>query len=290
MARKYIARLPLGGVIALCAILLLSPETQGQIVVRKKMLTISGTVGLSNVTMQGLPGAPITDENGVYSAEVDYGWSGKVAPVKLGYTFEPKEKVYQKVTSHLTEENYVAKLLTFTVSGSMKLPGVKLAGFATEVVSDETGRYTATVDYGWSGMIMPEKMGYRFDPSSKSYSQVKQDYRNDNYTPHELTFTIAGSAGVAGAVLKITDLKELVTGEGGNYSIEVPYGWVGSITPEKEGHEFTPPSRDYEMVVEPHVGENYSARVFTYTVSGTTGIAGVVMKGLPDDPVTDLNG
>ncbi len=290
MARKYIARLPLGGVIALCAILLLSPETWGQIVVRKKMLTISGTVGLSNVTMQGLPGAPITDENGVYSAEVEYGWSGKATPVKLGYTFEPREKVYQKVTSNLLEENYEAKLLTFTISGSTNLPGVKMTGFATEVVSDERGRYTATVEYGWSGMVMPEKMGYRFEPSSKSYSQVKQNYGNDNYTPHELTFTISGSAGVAGAVLKITDLKDLVAAEGGNYSIEVPYGWAGSITPTKDGHEFTPPSRDYEIVVEPQANQNYSARVFTYTISGTTGIAGVVMKGLPDDPVTDLNG
>ena len=47
--------------------------------------------------------------------------------MKLGYTFEPKEKSYQKVTTNLTTENYEAKLLTFVISGSAGLSGVKFA-------------------------------------------------------------------------------------------------------------------------------------------------------------------
>ena len=54
--------------------------------------TISGKVEssgipLSGVAMKGLPGNPITGDNGYYSAEVPHGWSGTVIPIKPGYTF-----------------------------------------------------------------------------------------------------------------------------------------------------------------------------------------------------------
>ena len=288
MARTHIGRLSLGGMVALCAILLLAPETHSQ-TIRRKKFTISGSVGQPGVTMQGLPGSPISDDNGVYSAEVDVNWSGTVTPVKLGFVFEPKSKPYARVASNLANENYTGRILIFTIAGSTGQPGVKLTGLPGDPVSDQSGRYSVVVDFGWSGSCTPEKMGYRFEPSMQMYSQVKEDHKNDAYTPHALMFKISGTAGAAGIVLKGLP-GDPTTKEGGAYSVEVGYGWKGTITPTREGYTFDPPSRDYDLVVEDQTNQDYSATVFSYKITGTTGMPGVLLKGLPDDPVTDSDG
>lgn len=289
MARQH-RKVLSGGVIVLCVVLLLAPATHSQSVkARRKTFVLSGSVGLPDVTMQGLPGAPQTDGNGVYTAEVEYGWKGTVTPVKLGYTFSPPQRVYQKVVSNQPDENYEANLLTFTISGSAGQPGVTMAGLPGDPVTDSAGRYTATVEYGWSGTVMPEKMGYRFDPSSRVHAQVTQNQTNQNYTAHELTFTLSGSVGADGVSMKGLP-GNVITGGGGMYRIELPYGWTGTVTPTKEGHEFSPASRDYPAIMSAQTNQDYTARVFTYQISGTTNQAGVILKGLPDDPISDNNG
>ena len=97
MARRHVGITPLGGMIALCAILLLAPEARSQNQVadyQEEVFTISGTIGLAGVSLQGFPGAtpPQTDENGVFSVQVAYGWSGTITPIKLGYEFQPKRE------------------------------------------------------------------------------------------------------------------------------------------------------------------------------------------------------
>ncbi|MGA2092467.1 MAG: metallophosphoesterase, partial [Sedimentisphaerales bacterium] len=56
--------------------------------------TITGTVtdgvtGLAGVTINGLPGSPVTNGSGVYTATVNYGFSGTATPTLAGYTFAP---------------------------------------------------------------------------------------------------------------------------------------------------------------------------------------------------------
>ena len=290
MARTHIGRLSWGGVIALCAILLLAPETRSQTMkISKRKYQISGTVGLAGVTMQGLPGAPITDDNGVYSAEVEVNWSGTVTPVKLGHTFEPKNRIYQKVTSNLANQDYKGTILSFTISGSTELAGVKLIGLPGEPVSDPTGRYSVTVEFGFSGEATPEKIGYRFEPSSRQYGGVKEDHKNSDYKARPLTFKISGTAGAAGVTMKGLP-GNVVTKEDGSYTAEVGWAWKGPVTPTKEGWTFNPPSREYADVIEPQTNQDYTATVFTYKVSGTAGMPGVLLKGLPGEVVTDANG
>ncbi len=290
MARQQIGKVLSGGVMFLCVVLLFTPVTHSQgFTAKMKTFVISGSVGLPGVTMQGLPGGPTTDENGVYTAEVPYKWTGTVTPVKLGYTFEPKQKAYKEVTEAKTNENYSATLLTYTISGSAGQAGVTMRGLPGDPVTDASGRYTATVEYGWTGMVTPEKAGYRFEPSPKMYSPIQKDLRNENYTAHELTFTISGSVQTDGVVMKGLPGNPTTSG-GGMYRVEVPYNWSGTVTPTKEGHEFTPASKDYENVTEPYLNENYTARVFTFTISGSTGLPGVTLEGLPDNPMTDMDG
>ncbi|RPJ20421.1 MAG: hypothetical protein EHM35_19505, partial [Planctomycetaceae bacterium] len=138
---KYIGKTLSGGVIALCVILLLTPESYGQVGGKVKMFHISGSVGESGVTMQGFPVSPppVTDDNGVYSVPVKYGWSGTITPTKPGYTFEPKQRAYSNVVEDKTTEDYAATLQTFVIAGTTEKPNVKLRGLPDDPNSDADG-------------------------------------------------------------------------------------------------------------------------------------------------------
>ncbi len=257
--------------------------------VARKTLTISGRAGLHGVTMQGLPDNPVSDENGVYSAKVPYGWSGVAVPMKLGYQFNPPRREYTSLTADLTSEDYRASRLTFIISGNVGLPGVVMKGLPGEFISDENGAYSATVEYGWSGTVKPEKRGFVFSPVSKSYTRVTQDHKSEDYNPSVITFTISGETGVAGVRMRGLP-GDPVTDRQGSYKVTVEYGWSGRVTPAREGYEFEPARRAYPSVMEALTHEDYIARAFTYRISGNVGLPGVVLKGLPDDPISDTNG
>jgi Leucine-rich repeat (LRR) protein len=79
--------------------------------------TISGTVtvgatGLSGVTMSGLPGSPVTDSSGNYTATVNYGSSFTVTPTRVYYTFDPAWIPYTNVTADMPGQDYSASLIT----------------------------------------------------------------------------------------------------------------------------------------------------------------------------------
>jgi photosystem II stability/assembly factor-like uncharacterized protein len=75
--------------------------------------TISGTVTfygspLAGVTMNGLPGNPVTNAAGYYSAAVPHGWSGTVTPALLDYIFDPPSRTYASITSDFVNQYYTA--------------------------------------------------------------------------------------------------------------------------------------------------------------------------------------
>ncbi|MBN1508583.1 MAG: hypothetical protein JW955_17165, partial [Sedimentisphaerales bacterium] len=255
----------------------------------RKAFTISGSVGLPGVTLQGLPGNPMTDENGVYSAKVPSGWSGTVTPARLGYTYTPSSRTYSAVEEDLTKENYQASLLTFTISGKLGVAQVAMQGLPGNPVTNPDGGYEVQVPYGWSGTVTPVKEGYTFTPRARTYTHAAHGQANENYVARIRTFTISGQAGVVGVAMKglpgnpITDAK-------GCYSAKVEYGWAGTVTPVKEGYVFEPTSKAYQQLVTDRPNENYAARVLTFTISGNVGAPGVAMKGLPGNPITDAKG
>ena len=68
--------------------------------------TISGNTGIAGVTMNGLPGNPVTDSDGYYIADVNSGWSGTVTPTKAGCTFMPASRIYTTVVADQNDQNY----------------------------------------------------------------------------------------------------------------------------------------------------------------------------------------
>ncbi|HEX2869089.1 MAG TPA: hypothetical protein VHO03_18755, partial [Ignavibacteriales bacterium] len=71
---------------------------------------------------------------------------------------------------------------------------------------------------------------------------------------------ITGNAGIPGVELSYVDgtLKTVTTDAAGNYSISVPYGWSGTLTPALTGYNFTPQNRAYSNVIQDVTGDNYA--------------------------------
>jgi hypothetical protein len=262
--------------------------TEENFTARRVPFVISGTVGLAGVTFQGFPsGRVVTDENGMYRAEVSEGWSGKATPVKLGYVFYPPSRTYQAVGESLASQDYTSALITFRISGTTGLPGVRMTGLPGEVVTNPSGDYSVTVPYRWSGTVVPEKEGYRFEPPTKTYTPLERNMTNESYAATVVTFTISGRTGVAGVLMKGLP-REPVTDQEGFYKAQVPFGWSGVVRPSKEGLSFTPPERTYDSVTESLSDENYAVGERMVTISdvikaGNEPIQGVTVSARPGD-------
>ena len=254
----------------------------------KITLTISGSTGVEGVVMEGFPTKVVTGSNGSYTATVDWGWSGTVKPVKQGYTFIPEETPYTDITFNQTNQEYTATPITFTISGSTGLAGVELKGFPDSVFTDQDGYYQAVVNWGWSGNVTPERDGYTFKPGSMTYSQVNSNRDNQVYVATQKTYTISGSAGQQG-VQMLGLLGDPITGPGGSYSVTVPHGWTGSVTPILEGYDFETPSKIYPPVTRDMTTENYTATLKMFEISGSVGVAGVTLQGVPGRAVQSAN-
>ncbi len=76
-----------------------------------------------------------------------------------------------------------------------------------------------------------------------------------------VTHSISGNAGVAEATLSYFDGTPMTVAadETGNYTITVPSGWSGTVTPSKTDYTFSPPSRTYTDVLLDQTAQNYTA-------------------------------
>ncbi|UCE46249.1 MAG: hypothetical protein JSW47_11560, partial [Phycisphaerales bacterium] len=146
-----------------------------------KTLTISGSVSLPGVEMMGLPGNPVTDYSGKYSATVPYGFTGTVRPAKEGFAFTPPLIEYAEVTGNIDNQDYIPSLIRFMISGNAGVGGAVMKGLPGDPLADRAGRYSVMVDYGWSGTATPAKEGYTFEPASMRYTRVMADRPNSNY-------------------------------------------------------------------------------------------------------------
>ena len=304
MARKKIGKLLSGGAIVLCVVLFCMVNINVQAYQAQKVtFTISGSTGnVGGVTLKGLKDATglpvISDSSGFFSATVEYGWTGTVTPEKEGYRFDPPSKAYPPVTGNLSEEHFIPTEITFTVNGKVTMDGagmegVEINGLPGNPITGSDGTYTATVSYGWDGIMTPFKEGFDFSPPSIQCPPIKMNKTNQNYAGEPKMLLIAGSIGVPGVTLEGLPGNPK-TDENGNYSIKVPYNWGSTVTPKLEGYEFNPPYIDYSNVIDTQSNQDYIATALTFIIAGTTGMDGVEMKGLEDisgQPViTDMSG
>jgi type II secretory pathway component GspD/PulD (secretin) len=244
---------------------------------------------MEGVTMEGLPGNPVTGPGGIYSATVDWNFSGIVIPMKDGYEFNPPDITYAAITKDEKNRNYSAKEITFTISGSVGVGGATLKGLpGRAVMSNPDGTYSVEVKYGWSGTVTPAKAGYTFEPKEIEYPELYGPEVNRDYYASKEKRTIAGTirtdkgTPVVGIfVLADNDGGSATTNENGEYELTVDYGWRGIVTPTLPGHNFRPTTKRYAApVTRNQTSQVFTAIVRTFTISDTvmiggTGIAGV---------------
>ncbi|UCG49616.1 MAG: hypothetical protein JSU94_07515, partial [Phycisphaerales bacterium] len=198
---------------------------------------------------------PFTDYSGKYSATVPYGFTGTVRPAKEGFAFTPSLIEYAEVTGNIDNQDYIPSLIRFTISGNAGVAGAVMKGLLGNPVTDERGRYSATVPYGWSGTVDPSKRGHSFEPASKRYARVIASQTNQDYAAKPVMLTISGrfmigSTPIEGVLISADNGGGSdVTDAWGRYSLQVPYGWSGAVTPMKEGIRFSPPSKTFTNVI-----------------------------------------
>ena len=225
-----------------------------------------------------------TDANGYYRLCVAYGWFGAVTPEKEGYVFEPNSLLYADVNNDYNDMNYIATLRTFMIAGHVfeaNAAPVNDVNVAAEngggpwtskygggiSLTDANGCYKVIVDYNWSGDVTPAKYAYAFEPNSRYYTDVNQDYNEgQDYTGILLTFRISGYV-KNGCDVPIKDVSvdanngggSTVTDANGFYEVWVDYEWSGVVTPDKKYYTFEPNWTDYVGVLADLADQNYIA-------------------------------
>ena len=150
----------------------------------------------------------------------------------------------------------------YSISGNTGVGGVVLSymyGTSKTVISQADGSYSFQVPSAWSGTVAPSKSGYIFSPTKRTYTNLTDNQTAQDYTAIPL-YSMSGNAGVAGVTLSYTDgTPRTVTSQAnGTYSITVPHGWSGTVTPAHSCFMFSPASRDYSNVTDNQTGENYT--------------------------------
>ncbi len=204
------------------------------------LISISGNAGVPSVDIHPTGVDPVSaNDEGNYSFKVPYNWSGVVVPSLAGFRFTPEKREFSQLTSDQILD-FTAEAVNLAISGNAGMPGVVLEFSGVgPVVSDETGAYSASVPYGWSGSVTPSLAGYHFSPESQTFNPLAADQVLD-FSPVPDTYTISGNTGAANTAVFYTDGPPVYSDAAGAYNLTVPAGWTGTINVSLEGYEFSP--------------------------------------------------
>lgn len=247
-------------------------------------ITVSGDAGMPGVTLTYVDGSQqtvLSDGDGHYSITVPYSWSGTVTPSLPGYTFTPANRAYSSLQSGQAGQDYSAVQAKYTISGNAGAPWALLSyedNGPKTAYADSGGNYSFTVPYDWSGIVTPSaRCSASFAPGSRSYNNVVSNQIAQNYTVGPVTCVISGNAGVAGATLSYNNggPKTVMSDSSGRYTIVIPGGWSGAVTPSKTGLAFWPTSMNYASVWTNEPDHNY---VLSLTIASTATQDGWVLE------------
>lgn len=262
-------------------------KTDQDFVGEKVTYTISGSVrdadgGLSGVVIRSSDGDSVeTDAQGAYSIPVPFGWSGVLTPEKKGFSFTPKQRSYSGVETLETGQDYSAALSHYKISGQVldtSGRGIEGVGifFGDEklAATDDEGNFAFSVPSGWSGDMTPVKTGYSFTPTIQTCEDIMSDKSDIAFQGRKQTYAILGRVqDVVGSgvpdVQILSDGQRLGTTESdGSFSLELEAGWSGTLTPSKEGFDFEPPSRTVTELNGSLPGQDFTAAIKKYVISG----------------------
>jgi len=143
-----------------------------------------GVSGLSDVrvalNVNGADQQATTNYSGYYSAAVDHGATVTIEFERAGFAFTPATIDLGAVITDRGSVNSEGTRIDCTVSGRVTaagagIGGVTIDGLPGTVVTAADGTYSATVDYGWNGMLQPQSAGITFNPAYRLTGTVTAD-------------------------------------------------------------------------------------------------------------------
>lgn len=201
------------------------------------------------------------------------------------------ERIYYTDRSLLNPVSITGKVID---DQGKALPGVQLKNSFVPLLSTNTnGEFQLTVPRGWSGMLTPSLIYYRFEPAVITIENVQE-----NRPLPVLRATFTGKHVVWGFVTDVFGYpasgitvkgfdEEILTNVNGSFSAGVDQGWTGIIRVEGDGWKFEPDA----VSVEPVFGNVYALQ-FTGMPAGHVVIKGDVQDhtgtALPDAQLTGL--
>ncbi|PDV98008.1 clostripain-related cysteine peptidase [Candidatus Chloroploca asiatica] len=132
-------------------------------------VTVEG-VGLASVSISDGTRTAATDANGYYTLSSVPAGIYTLTPSRSGYSFSPTS-LSVTVSSSLTNQDFTATLLTYSVSGRITSGGVGLADVTVSngtysAISDGSGNYNLSTLQAGSYTLTATKAGCSFIPSS----------------------------------------------------------------------------------------------------------------------------
>ncbi len=290
----------------------ISVSSSGTHAISGAVTVAPGGTPLSGVTISGDNGAGSTntDASGNYSLPVPDGWSGTITPSLGGYTFAPSSKGYTNVTADVTGEDYEATATspqTVTLSGIVvedsppynPIPDVTISytnGGGT-TTTDASGHYSKQLTAPYTGTATPSKSGWTFVPPSLSYGAVNTNLIDQNFegtstggsghiVSGRVIFVLGGSPMQNVTVTFSGGLGSVTTDANGDYGMQVPDGWSGTVTPSLSGYTFDPTSRSYTNVVFDYLNQNFTGFVAAQATVFVSGTISFTLGGTPLQGVT----
>ncbi|HQK92290.1 MAG TPA: DUF2012 domain-containing protein, partial [Armatimonadota bacterium] len=264
--------------------------------------TIRGTVtsagkALSGVVLTaddgaGHVGTATTGADGKYIVSDLVAGTYTLTPTKPEYTFTPVHSTVNLGPS-ISGEDFNGTLVTYSMSGRVTATGAGLAGVTVTVDNGAGGVKTATTTsngtWSLSGLlagtytVTPAKAQYTFTPETRSVllgpSATAVDFEADL-----VTYSISGTIRLNGQGLPGVEIvagpgRTAITGPDGTYTVTGLLAGTHRVTPSMAEHAFDPPWLN--VTVGPDAtGQDFSARIVTYSISGTISSGGVGLGGV----------
>jgi parallel beta-helix repeat protein len=248
--------------------------------------SISGTISPSaggnaaSVTLGGAASATtITDNSGNYSFSGLASGNYTVTPSKSQFRFSPSNQSTTISASNVTGMNFTASQIgsatTYSISGTIS-PSANGAGVtmtlggaaSASTITDSSGNYTFSGLAGGSYTLTPSESGYSFNPvsqnttvSSSNVSGVNFTAAENSTTTYSISGTIGPSASGGGVTVALTGASSgtTTTDSSGNYTFSGLGGGSYTLTPSKNGYDFSPPSESETISTANVTDANFTA-------------------------------
>jgi hypothetical protein len=181
------------------------------------------------------------------------------------------------MVQHLDERMYKLTGIErpyFTVSGYVKdvdgngLNEVVAYGLGSAVFTNSDGKFALTVPQTSTGSLSFVKPDYRFLP------KININNLSRDTSDIQVLAIAAGSYVIKGTVKSLDNIpmpdvriegppSTVTTDQLGNFAIQLPAGWSGSITPVSEGHEFVPAQWQIQDLLHDDLFQQFDAQLIT---------------------------